>query len=107
MIRRVKRVGAGLVFALLGFVSLAIADQVDQWLCARIGGCGRLSDCPIDVCAGDARLTALRIAVWVGPAIVFGTCAFSFGGRQRSLLAWLVLLTVLVVAHAMVMIAAR
>jgi hypothetical protein len=107
MIRRAKRVGAGLVFALLGFISLVVADKVGQLLCARLFSCGRASACPIDVCEGDARLNALRLAVWVGPAVVFGTSAFVFGGRQRPLAAWVVLLVALVVAHALIMTAAR
>jgi hypothetical protein len=102
-----KRIGFSLAFGLLGFVSLVVADTVSQLLCAYLPGCGRASACPIDVCEGDARLNALRLAVWVGPAVVFGASAFVFAGRQRPLAAWLVLLTALVVAHALVMTAAR
>jgi hypothetical protein len=108
MIRRVKRVGTGLMFALFGFVSLIVADKVGQLLCAHLGDCRRASDaCPIDVCEGDVRLNLLRIAVWMGPAVVFGTSVFMFGGQQRPLTAWLTLLATLVVAHAVIMIAAR
>jgi hypothetical protein len=103
----IKRVGLSLVFGLLGFVSLVVADTVSQLLCAYLSGCSRASACPIDVCEGDARLNALRLAVWVGPAVVFGASAFVFAGRQRPLAAWLVLLAALVVAHALVMTAAR
>lgn len=107
MIRRIKRIGVGMAFALLGFVSLAVADQVGLWLCAHLIGCGHVSACPIDVCDGDARLNMLRLLVWFGPAFVFGASAFIFGGRQRSIAAWLLLLAVLVLAHAMIMAAAR
>lgn len=107
MIPPVKRVAAGLVFALLGFVSLIVADQVGQWLCAHVIGCAQMGSCPIDVCDADARLNMLRILVWFGPAVVFGSSAFLFGGRQRSLAAWLALLTALVVAHALIMTVAR
>jgi hypothetical protein len=103
----IKRIGFSLVFGLLGFVSLVVADTVCQLLCAYLSGCGRARACAIDVCEGDARLNALRLAVWVGPAVVFGASAFVFAGRQRPLAAWLVLLAALVVAHALVMTAAR
>jgi hypothetical protein len=107
MIHRVKRFGAVLLFALFGFVSLLVADKVGQLLCAHLFGCGRASACPIDVCEGDARLNALRLAVWVGPAVVFGASAFVFAGRQRPLAAWAVLLATLMAAHAVIMAAAR
>jgi hypothetical protein len=107
MIQRVKRLGAGLVFALFGFVSLVVADKVGELLCAHLFACRRASACPIDVCEGDARLNALRLAVWVGPAVVFGASAFVFAGRPRPLAAWMALLATLVVAHVLVMTAAR
>jgi len=107
MIRSAKRLSVVLLFAVLGFVSLVVADNVSQLLCTQLFGCGRASACPIDVCEGGARLNALRLAVWVGPAIVFGSSAFVFGGRRRSLAAWLILLAALMMAHALVMTAAR
>lgn len=107
MIRRVKRLAIGLVFALLGFASLVVTDLASQWLCARLLTCAAALNCPIDVCEGDARLTILRLAVWVGPAIVFGVSAFVFSGRERSLPAWLGLLTALVAAHTLIMVASR
>jgi hypothetical protein len=104
VIRLVKRVAAGLLFAPLGFVSLVMADRLGQWLCAHVVGCRQaVNPCPIDVCAGDARLNMLRVVVWIGPAVVFGTSAFLFSGRQRPLGAWLVLLTALVIAHTLIM----
>lgn len=63
--------------------------------------------CPIDVCGGDARLDTLRLAVWVGPVVVFGVIAFAFGGRRQSLPAWLGLLAALVVAHSVITAALR
>lgn len=107
MIQSAKRLSLVLLFAVFGFVSLVLADNVSQLLCRHLFVCVHASACPIDVCEGDARLNAMRLAVWVGPAIVFGTSAFMFGGRHRSLAAWLVLLTALMIAHAVVMTAAR
>lgn len=107
MIRRVKRLVAGLTFAGLGFVSLVVADLASQWLCARIFSCETALNCPIDVCEGDAQLTIARLAVWIGPAIVFGTSAIAFSGRRRSLPAWLGLLAALMAAHALIMAAFR
>lgn len=106
MIRKGRRVGAVVLFALLGFVSLVVVDTVRQLLCAYLAGCGRAIACPIDVCEGDVRLNALRLAVWVGPVVVFGSSAFVFAGRRRPLGAWLMLLAALMVAHALVMTAA-
>lgn len=73
---------------------------MSQLLCAHLFGCSRKSACPINVCEGDARLSALRLAVCGGPAVVFEVCAFVLAGRQRPLVAWLLLLAALVVAHA-------
>jgi hypothetical protein len=84
-----------------------VADKVSQLLCTRLFGCGRASACPIGVCEGDARLNALRLTVWVGLAIVFGTSAFVFGRRHRPPTAWLVLLATLMIVHALAMTAVR
>ena len=107
MIHQAKRLAIGMVFALLGVASLVVADVVSQWLCARVFVCAAALNCPIDVCAGDERLNVQRLAVWVGPAVVFGASAFAFGGRRRSLPAWLGLLAALVIAHPLMMVAAR
>jgi hypothetical protein len=107
MIRGGRRAGAVVLFALFGFVSLVVADTVSQLLCAYPASCGRAIACPIDVCEGDARLNALRLAVWVGPVVVFGASAFVFAGQRRPLAAWLVLLAGLMGAHALVMTATR
>lgn len=97
---------ACLIFALLGLVSLAVSDQVDQWLCAHVIQCARHGDCPIDICIGDWKLNMLRTAIWIGPPVIFGASGFVFGGRQRSMGAWLLLLTTLVISHALIMIIA-
>lgn len=107
MIRRVTRLVAGLTFAVMGFVSLVVADVASQWLCTRVFACDAALNCPIDVCEGDARLTFLRLAVWLGPAIVFGASAIAFSGRRRSLPAWLGLLAALMAAHSLIMAAFR
>jgi peptidoglycan/LPS O-acetylase OafA/YrhL len=101
----IRRTGASLIFALLGFVSLVVADQARQWLCAHLlGGCVQTAgSCPIDVCVPDTRQSVLRIAVYFGPAVVFGVSAFLFGRRPRRVHAWLALLAGLVVAHALIM----
>ncbi|WP_208280506.1 hypothetical protein [Massilia oculi] len=107
MIRQANRLAIGIAFALVGAASLVVADAVSQWLCVRIFSCAAAGYCPIDVCEGDARLDTLRLAVWVGPAVVFGVIAFAFGGRRRSLPAWLGLLAALVVAHSLIIAAFR
>lgn len=107
MIRQVRRLAIGMAFALLGFASLVMADLASQWLCARLLTCAAEAHCPIDVCEGDARQTMLRLAVWGGPAIVFGGSAFVFSSRRRSLTAWLGLLVALVAAHSLIMVATR
>lgn len=107
MIRRITRVTPVLIFGMLGLISLVVADKVNQCLCAHIINCTQAAvPCPIDVCAGDARLNMLRMAVWCGPTVVFGVSAFLFGRRSRPLHAWLALLATLVVAHAVIMAAA-
>lgn len=105
MIRQANRLAIGMVFALLGGASLVVADVLSEWLCARVFACAATAYCPIDVCEGDARLDMLRLGVWIGPAVVFGVSAFAFGGRRRSLLAWMGLLTALVVVHCLIMVA--
>lgn len=105
MTSRVKRGGAVLVFALMGFVSLVVADRAGRILCAHGIACAAPGNCALDVCEGDARLNMLRIAIWFGPAIVFGSSAFFFGGRRRPLAAWMMLLVGLMVSHAMIMVA--
>lgn len=107
MISLGKRLAVGMLFALLGFFSLVMSDVVSQWLCARLFVCATASYCPIDVCEGDARLDMLRLAIWVGPSIVFGVSALAFSGRRRSLPAWLGLLAVLAIVHPLIMVAAR
>jgi len=107
MIHQANRLAIGMVFALLGVASLLVADVVSQWLCARFFVCVAAIYCPIDVCEGDERLNILRLAVWLGPSVVFAASAFVFGGRRRSLPAWLGLLAVLVVAHSLIMVASR
>ena len=98
-----KRLAVGMAFALLGVAGLGVADMVSQWLCARVFACAASSYAPIDACEGDARLDMLRFAVWVGPAAAFGAGAFLFGGRRRSLPAWLGFLIALVAAHPSIM----
>lgn len=107
MISRSTRLAVGIAFALLGAASLVMADLVSGWLCERVFSCASPFYCPIDVCEGDARSDTLRLAVWVGPVVVFGVIAFAFGGRRRSLSAWLGLLAALVVAHSLIMVAFR
>jgi len=107
VIRQANRLAITMVFALLGGASLVVADVVSQWLCARVFACAAGAYCPIDVCEGDARLDLLRLAVWIGPAVVFGASAFAFSGRRRSLPAWLGLLTALVVVRSLIMVAFR
>lgn len=103
----VKRLATVIVFSLLGLISLVIGDVVSQWLCARLFACGAAIECPIDVCEGDVHLTVLRLAVWIGPAVVFGISAFLFSGRRRSRYAWMGLLASLMVAHSLIMVASR
>jgi len=107
MIRRVKRLVIGVVFAPLGFASIVVADLVSQWLCARFLSCAGALNCPIDVCEGDASLNMLRLAIWLSPPVVFGVSALAFSGRPRSLPAWLGLLAALVIAHSLIMVASR
>ena len=103
----IRRLAASMLFALLGLVSLLIADVASQWLCARLITCPKAINCPIDVCEGDAHLNIMRLAIWIGPSIVFGISALAFSGQRRSLPAWLGLLAALVVAHSLIMTASR
>lgn len=103
-----RRVGIALVFALLGFVSLLLVDDLLTWLCAHVPGlCGRYSgQCPgIDVCTPDALKSVLLACVYFGPAVAFAATALLFSRRPRTWLAWLALPFVLFAAHAVVMFA--
>jgi hypothetical protein len=104
----IRRAFPALVFALLGFVSLVVAVQVTTWLCSHIlDNCIQAAaPCPIDVCEPDTRQYIIRIAVYFGPAIVFGGSAFLFSHRPRRIHAWLLLLAALVAVHVLVMTAA-
>ena len=104
-----RRVGVTLVFAMLGLISLLLADAAHSWLCLHVSGfCRQASGpCPdIDVCTPGALRSLVLFAVYFGPSIVFGMAGFFFSKKPRSAFAWGALLVGLVSIHSVMMIAA-
>lgn len=103
-----RRAGIALMFALLGFVSLLLVDDLLTWLCAHVSGVCRpySGPCPgIDVCTPDALKSVLLTFIYFGPAVAFATIGFLFSRRPRPWSSWLALPSVLFAAHAVVMFA--
>jgi hypothetical protein len=100
-----KRIGIAALFVLFGFLSLGVADALYKLACSHFGFCTTYSgSCPgIDVCIPRGWDHVRLVAIYVGPAIIFGITGFIFSRQPRAVLMWVALLAGLVVAHSAVM----
>lgn len=98
----IKRVSVTLIFGLLGFPSLLLADRMREWLCLHIAGACRVPDhvCPIDVCTPDNARSIALVGFYFGPAVVFAVSAALFSRRQHPFISWLALLAGLTTVHS-------
>ena len=102
----IRRTGIVVAFAVLGFASLLLGDELRTWMCAYFGGlCNQVAGpCPgIDVCTPGALRTIQITAFFFGPSIAFAVIAYLFSRRPRTGVAWIGLAVGLVAAHLAVL----
>ena len=103
----IRRAFTTFLFVLLGFASLPVLDATYAWTCNQFPGFCRAytGPCPgIDTCSRGFWESMAIIAIYLGPAVVFGATGFVLSQRSRGPLFWLATGLGFVCAHSMLMI---